>query len=177
MAIETLIQGCKRNDRMAQKQLYNRYVGMLYRLSLRYVKVVNDAEDCTSEAFVKVFEKLPTFEYKEINSFEVWIKQIVINQSLMCLRKRNDYQMIDVEEAFEIGEDFPIEQEIDAQTVLKIICRLPDGYRTVFNLYAIEGYTHVEISKMLNISENTSKSQLHKARKMLMERLKAIYNE
>jgi DNA-directed RNA polymerase specialized sigma24 family protein len=93
MVLDSIIEGCKHQERVAQKILYNRYVGTLYRLSLRYVGVVNDAEDCTSEAFVKIFEKLQSFDYKEINSFETWIKQIVINQSLMCLRRRGSLMM------------------------------------------------------------------------------------
>jgi RNA polymerase sigma-70 factor, ECF subfamily len=171
MVLDTIIEGCKYQERVAQKLLYNRYVGILYRLSLRYVNIVSDAEDCTSEAFVKIFDKIQSFDYKEVNSFETWIKQIVINQSLMCLRKRGPFVMTEIEDAFEIQSVSHFEDNIDSKQILKLILDLPDGYRTVFNLYAIEGYSHSEIAKMLNISESTSKSQLHKARLFLQQKL------
>jgi RNA polymerase sigma factor (sigma-70 family) len=168
MTIQEIIQDCKKHDRKAQKLLYERYLSKFYRLALRYLGNVEDAEDCVSEGFVKIFESIKTFDYQEINSFEVWMKRIIINQSLMLIRKRNNFKLIDLDEAFDVGEIMDFESNIDAQQILK----LPDGYRTVFNLYAIEGYSHDEISKTLNISENTSKSQLHKARKLLQEWLK-----
>jgi RNA polymerase sigma-70 factor, ECF subfamily len=171
MVLDTIIEGCKHQERVAQKLLYNRYVGTLYRLSLRYVRIVSDAEDCTSEAFVKIFDKIQAFDYKEVNSFETWIKQIVINQSLMCLRKRGSFVMAEIEEAFEVQSVSNFEDNFDAKQILKLILDLPDGYRTVFNLYAIEGYTHSEIAKMLSISESTSKTQLHKARLFLQKKL------
>ncbi|MDZ7933411.1 MAG: sigma-70 family RNA polymerase sigma factor [Emticicia sp.] len=171
MDFNTIIDGCRHNNRTAQKALYNRYLGTLYRLSLRYVRDVSDAEDCTSESFVKIFEKIQTFDYKEINSFEVWMKQIVINQSLMCLRKRNSFVMLDISEIIELGNDVYLDENLDAKQILELIKDLPDGYRTVFNLYAIEGFTHIEIAKMLGISENTSKTQLHKARLLLQKKL------
>lgn len=171
MDFNTIIDGCRHNNRTAQKALYNRYLGLLYRLSLRYVSDVSDAEDCTSEAFVKVFDKIKTFDYKEINSFEVWMKQIVINQSLMCLRRRNSFLTLDSIEINDLGSEIFLDENIDAKQILELIKDLPDGYRTVFNLYAIEGFPHNEIAKMLNISENTSKTQLHKARLLLQKKL------
>lgn len=171
MDFNTIIDGCRHNNRTAQKALYNRYLGLLYRLSLRYVRDVSDAEDCTSEAFVKIFEKIKTFDYKEINSFEVWIKQIVINQSLMCLRRRSAFLTLDLTEVLDIGNEVFMDENIDAKQILELIKDLPDGYRTVFNLYAIEGFPHIEIAKMLGISENTSKTQLHKARLQLQKKL------
>jgi RNA polymerase sigma factor (sigma-70 family) len=171
MVLDTIIEGCKHQERVAQKILYNRYVGTLYRLSLRYVSIVSDAEDCTSEAFVKIFDKIQSFDYKEVNSFETWIKQIVINQSLMCLRKRGSFVMTEIEDAFEVQSISNFEANIDAKQILNLILDLPDGYRTIFNLYAIEGYSHAEIAKMLNISESTSKTQLYKARLFLQKKL------
>ena len=171
MDLEIIIEGCKHNSRTAQKALYDRYLGTLYRLSLRYVRAVGDAEDCTSEAFVKIFEKIQTFDYQEINSFEVWIKQITINQSLMCLRRRSSFLMLDISEAHDLGGEMFLDENIDAKQILALIKELPDGYRTVFNLYAIEGFQHNEIAKMVNISENTSKTQLHKARLLLQKKL------
>lgn len=175
MTIQEIIQGCKRNDRNAQKLLYDKYLGKMYRLSLRYLGNIEDAEDCVSEGFVKIFENIKLFDYQEINSFEVWMKRIVINQSLMNIRRRNNFKWVELEEAIEFGEESDFDENIDAQQILRLIMDLPDGYRTVFNLYAIEGYSHPEISKLLNISENTSKSQLHKARKMLQEWLKSRF--
>lgn len=171
MTLEEIIQGCQKDDSTAQKLLYNRYISTLYRLSIRYVRVIADAEDCTSEAFVKIFEKLPSFDFRDKNSVEVWMKQIVINQSLMCLRKRGSFQLVGLEDAPDIQASSTTEEAIDSKEILKLLLHLPDGYRTVFNLYAIEGFTHVEIAKMLSISENTSKTQLFKARQLLQKQL------
>lgn len=106
----------------------------MYRLSLRYLGNSEDAEDCVSEGFVKIFENIKLFDYQEINSFEVWMKRIVINQSLMNIRRRNNFKWVELEEAIEFGEDSGFDNNIDAQQVLKLIMDLPDGYRTVFNL-------------------------------------------
>jgi RNA polymerase sigma factor (sigma-70 family) len=171
MDLEKIINLCKNSDRISQKTLYNKYIMVLYKLSLRYVANIEDAEDCTSEAFVRVFEKIKTFEFKEINSFEVWMKQIVINQSLMCLRKRKTMLFYDLN-LFENEhfEDLNYEK-IDADLILEKVMSLPDGYRTVFNLYIMEGFTHTEIAEKLGISPNTSKTQLHKAKLSLQKAL------
>lgn len=169
MNLEQLIYLCKKEDRSSQKTLYGEYITMLYKLSLRYVGNVLDAEDCTAEAFFKIFEKIKIFEFHEKNSFEVWLKQIVINQSLMCLRKRKTMQYEELSE-YGVFEDVNYEK-IDADLILEKVMSLPDGYRTIFNMYVIEGYTHLEISEMLNISQNTSKTQLHKAKLKLQKML------
>lgn len=171
MTLEEIIQGCQEDNSIAQKLLYNHYISTLYRLSIRYVRVVADAEDCTSEAFVKIFEKLPSFDFRDKNSVEVWMKQIVINQSLMCLRRRGSFQLVGLEDAPDIQAFSTTEEAVDSKEILKLLLHLPDGYRTVFNLYAIEGFTHAEIATMLSISENTSKTQLFKARQLLQKLL------
>jgi RNA polymerase sigma factor (sigma-70 family) len=171
MDLEKIINLCKKGDRTSQKMLYGKYITVLYKLSLRYIANVEDAEDCTSEAFVRIFEKIKKFEFREINSFEVWMKQIVINQSLMCLRKRKTMLFYDINlYENEHFEDLNFEK-IDADLILEKVMSLPDGYRTVFNLYVIEGFTHAEIADMLGISPNTSKTQLHKAKLSLQKAL------
>jgi RNA polymerase sigma-70 factor, ECF subfamily len=175
MDLEKIINLCKRGERASQKTLYCKYLPVLYRLSFRYVANVQDAEDCTTEAFVKVFEKIKDFEFREQNSFEVWMKQIVINQSLMCLRKRKSLRFFDLELLEnELSEEVNYEK-IDADLVLEEVMALPDGYRTVFNMYVVEGFTHVEIAEKLGINTSTSKTQLHKAKLSLQKTLGAEF--
>jgi len=165
---EELIEACKREDRRAQKALYERFSPVMLGVCRRYVKSAHDAEDVLVEAFFKVLTNLK--QYKGKGSFEGWIRRIVVNEALMFLRKRHNFRL-----TVEISEvDRPAaasaHQKLIASDIMQLLDELPTGYRTVFNLYVLEGYKHREIAEMLGISINTSKSQLILAKKK-MQRL------
>jgi len=176
---EELIQGCLNLDPKAQKQLYEKYSAKMFGVCLRYVKDYSEAEDVLVTAFMKVFDRL--VQYKGQGSFEGWIRRVTINEALTFLRKyRNMYLEVEIEKVDREPEFQKLENELEVEDLLNMVKRLPEGYRTVFNLYAIEGYTHREIAKKLEINENTSKSQLSRARKLLQKYLvesEMYYNE
>ena len=169
MEEQLLIQACKKQDRKAQQALYDRYAPAMFGVCRRYIKKKEDAEDTLVEAFFKVLQNIE--RYKGEGSFEGWIRRIVINECLMFLRRRDAFR-------FDIGLadwDMQVPEkasgDLTARGILRMLDHLAPGYRTVFNLYVIEGYKHREISEMLGISINTSKSQLILARKRLQELL------
>ena len=176
---EELIQGCLNLDPNAQKQLYEKYSAKMFGVCLRYVKDYSEAEDVLVTAFMKVFDRL--VQYKGQGSFEGWIRRVTINEALTFLRKnRNMYLEVEIEKVYKEPEFQKLENELEVEDLLNMVKRLPEGYRTVFNLYAIEGYTHREIAKKLEINVNTSKSQLSRARKLLQKYLvesEMYYNE
>ena len=163
-----IIDRCKRQDRAAQKALYDKYAPLFFSICLRYVKDRTRAEDLMVESFFRIFSKIDQF--KGEGSFEGWMKRIVINESLMHLRKQNNLSLhVDIEKAYEVKEDPTVIADINYNEILDLLNELPNGYRTVFNLYVIEGYKHREIAEQLGISINTSKSQLILAKKRLRE--------
>lgn len=165
-----LIQACISGDRAAQKQLYQKFAGKLYAVSLRYMKSKDDADDVLQDAFIKIFGKLNSF--RNDCPFEVWLKRIVINTSLTALGRRK--KVFDIEdhthEIYDESGNLGLES-IAYDTLIQMINSLPEGCRMVFNLFAIEGYKHSEISELLSISEGTSKSQFSRARSILMEKI------
>lgn len=165
-----LIEGCKRNDAQAQKSLYDRYSSKLYALCCRYIKEKMEAEDVLIIAFTKILDRIDQF--KGEGSFEGWMKRIVVNESLTYLRRnKNMYLEMDIEAADREPDFEKLESHLQAEDLMKLIEALPSGYRIVFNLYAIDGYSHKEIGEQLGISENTSKSQLSRARVALQKSL------
>lgn len=167
-----LINKCLNSDSKAQKELYNRYAPKMWGVCLRFAKNSMIAEDLLQEGFIKVYSKLE--QYTHEGSFEGWIRRTMINTAINYFKKNitsyNEQVYDDV-----IYKEGIKENAIDGlavQELLGIIQELPEGYRMVFNLHAIEGYTHKEISKMLEISENTSKSQLSRARNVLQEKIR-----
>ena len=167
---DELIAGCRKHNHVAQQQLYSTYSGKLYALCCRYVKNSAEAEDVLVTAFTKIFTKIDQF--KNEGSFEGWIKRIVVNEALTWLRKnRSMYLETDLEKANREPDYAQLSDHLQEQDLLNMIRQLPAGYQLVFNLYAIDGYSHKEISEQLNISENTSKSQLSRARTYLQKLL------
>lgn len=165
---DELIKGCLQRDRNAQKLLYDTYSSKMYGLCYRYVKDVMEAEDILVTAFMKVFDKIAQF--KSEGSFEGWIRRIVVNEALTYLRRhRSMYLETELEQADREPDYNSLSDHLEAEDLLKIIQELPTGYRIVFNLYAIDGYSHKEIAEQLGISENTSKSQLSRARTYLQK--------
>ena len=167
---DDLYEGCRRQKPKAQKALYDALAPKMLGVCLRYLRDREEAEHVMIGGFVKVFEKID--QYKGDGSFEGWIRRIMVNESLMYLRKSQpmsvDVDVADVEGQLDYEE---LEHTLHAEDIMKLIMDLPVGYKTVFNLYAIEGFNHAEIASKLGISENTSKSQLSRARKLLQSKL------
>ena len=165
-----LIQACRKQNSKAQRQLYEKYAPIMLGLCRRYVRGELESEDVMIKGFMKVFSKINSFEGK--GSFEGWMKRIMINEALGYIRKNKAmYLETDIEEADKEPDFDKLSTELEAKDLLKMINELPSGYRTIFNLYAIEGYSHKEIGELLGINENTSKSQLSRARMHLQKKL------
>lgn len=173
---EELLEGCRKGKASSQRGLYDRLAPKMLGVCLRYIKDREEAEHVMIGGIVKVFEKLDQF--KSEGSFEGWVRRIIVNDCLMYIRKnRNMSLQTDIETATDSPNLSIMEDALDKEDLLKLIGELPVGYRTVFNLYAIEGYSHAEIAEQLDISENTSKSQLSRARKWLQTRLAELESE
>jgi RNA polymerase sigma-70 factor (ECF subfamily) len=159
---------CKRGDRNAQKWIYDRYAAIMFGVCKRYVSSKEDAEDVLIESFFKVLTKID--QYQGNGSFEGWIRRIVVNEALIFIRKKTIIMEDAEKELINMPEDsVNILDKINTQELLSVLDKLPIGYRTIFNLYVIEGFKHREIAEQLGISINTSKSQLILAKKRLQE--------
>lgn len=170
---EEIVNGCLKGDPKYQQVLYNQYAKKMYGVCLRYAQDKEGARDILQEGFIKVFQNLQAF--KGQGSFEGWVRRIMVNHALEGLRKlSNRVQHVDVEEVHEALHETVNYSRYDMNYLLEKIQQLAPGYRAVFNLYVIEGYQHNEIAEMLGISENTSKSQLSRARKLLQESLEDV---
>ena len=170
-SLKRLIKACIEGNREAQKTLYESLSPKMFPVCLRYMSSREEAEDVLQEGFVTLFSKLDSFSGK--GSFEGWARKIFVNTALMQLRK-NDVlkESEDLEGAWDISSQDPtIIQDIGYQELLELIESLPPGFRTVFNMYVIEGYSHKEIGEALGISENTSRSQLQRARVLLQRKV------
>jgi RNA polymerase sigma factor (sigma-70 family) len=168
-----LVEGCRRKEAAAQKALYDHMAAKMFSICCRYVKDRMEAEDVLVTSFTKVFDRIEQF--KGDGSFEGWVRRIVVNESLTYLRKnRSMYLETDLEAADREPDLGTLSGQLEADDLLKLVAELPTGYRIVFNLYAIDGFSHKEIAAKLGINENTSKSQLSRARSFLQERLVEI---
>ena len=174
---QQLIKECKEGSAAAQKWLFDHFADKMIMVCRRYVKQEKDAEEVMLDGFFKFFKNISSFQYQGEAALFSWIKKIMINECLMFLRKKNLF-MITIETA---EEQTPVQADIldtlNAEDIFKLIIRLPAGYRTVFNLYAVEGMGHKEIAQLMNITEGTSKSQLNKARQCLQKMLVQINND
>ena len=161
------------NNRSAQQKIYVQFSSKMLSVCRQYVKDIHQAEDIMMTAFMKVFSNLKNFQHN--GSFEGWIRRIMVNECISHIRVQKKVSFIEDENYFE--ESFNnIESRFSVDDIQFLIDSLPDGYKIVFNLSAIEGYKHKEISSMLGITEGTSKSQLSHARKMLKEQIRALKN-
>lgn len=167
---EELLVLCRKNDRKAQQELYQRYSRRMYALCLRYCGNQMEAEDLMITGFMKIFSLLDRYEAK--GSLEGWMRRIMVNEALMALRKKRTlYAEVSVDYAEAEVSYQDLSSQLHAEELLALVQALPAGYRTVFNLFALEGYSHKEIADLLGISENTSKSQLSRARALLQEQV------
>jgi RNA polymerase sigma-70 factor (ECF subfamily) len=165
---DMLVKQCQKQSPKGQKVVYERFSPKMLAICLRYVPEELEAEDLMIGGFLKIFQKIDQF--KSEGSFEGWIRRIMVNECLNYLRKRRWlYAHSDIEDVKDALEFNQYEQEAQADELLAFVQTLPQGYRTVFNLYAIEGFSHKEIAEKLNITESTSKSQLSRARALLQK--------
>jgi RNA polymerase sigma factor (sigma-70 family) len=171
MDIAELVKEAKQGSAAAQKCLFDLLADKMLLHCRRYVKNRENAEEVLLDGFYKFFKGLSGFTYQGDPALYAWIKRIMINECLMFLRKKNVFTIVTESEAEEISLEADIISELSATEILELILQLPVGYRTVFNLYSIEGMNHREISELMGISEGTSKSQLSKARSLLQKML------
>jgi len=182
---EQIIEGCLSGKRKAYNWLYRKYVNVMMGICMRYCKNRDDAEDVLQEGFIKVFSNME--KYRHEGSFEGWIKRIMVNSAIDHYQQnlRHAYHSdVDEMESHTIIDnangpdpDTPVSSDIRQERLMALIQSLPDGYRMVFNMYAIEGMSHKEIATSLGISENTSKTQLMKARRTLRGKLNEIIRQ
>ena len=171
LELEYVIDCCKKNDRIAQKELYRIFYSYAMHVCLPYTKSHDEAEEVLCEAFIRIFNSIDQYDPTK-GSLYAWIRKIVINKSLDHLKQKSRFKTSSVlEYAEELVIDNHVLEKLSANELLVLIRRLPSATQAVFNLYCIEGYNHREIASLLNISEGTSKWHLSEARKQLKERL------
>jgi RNA polymerase sigma factor (sigma-70 family) len=165
---QQLVKDCLKNKLIAQKQLYELYAEPMLGVCFRYTKNLNDAEEVLQIGFIKVFRNL--HQYRQEGELGAWIRRIMVTSALNYLKRKPQYQL---DLAFEDTYLHPVERDtpditVNTKDLLQLITQLPTGYQTIFNLYAVEGYTHAEIGQMLGIKEATSRSQYARARALLI---------
>ncbi len=171
-----LIKGCLGGDRRMQEELYRRFSPRMYGVCLRYSGNAEEAEDILQEGFIKIYKKLES--YRGEGSFEGWIRRIFVNTAIEHFRRKIYQQPITEQHENTLeGKNLSILDNLGEKDLLKLVQELSPGYRTVFNLYVVEGYTHKEIGEMLGISEGTSKSQLSRAKVILQDMVKKYLQE
>ena len=171
-----LIESCRKGDRASQKAIYDRLAPRMLPLCMRYVGDRSLAEDVLQDGFITLFTHLDS--YKGNGSFEGWARKIFVTTALMELRKKDALKMSDeLDTVRGMKADLPSQgQNIGYKELMKLVMQLPAGFRTVFNMYAVEGYSHKEIGDILGISESTSRTQLSRARICLQNMIKEIEN-
>jgi RNA polymerase sigma factor (sigma-70 family) len=174
MDYRQLVKDCIKEKPAAQEELYRHFAPLMLGVCYRYTKSVEDAEDVLQEGFVKVFMHIK--DYAATGELGAWIRRIMVNTALNFLKKNKKYrtEMVFTEAPLHPVTDLNPQVNLDAKELAELIRQLPTGFQTIFNLYAIEGYTHVEIGQLLGISEGTSKSQYARSRYLLMEWLENV---
>ena len=174
--IDELVRQCNKGNSGAQQQLYDRLASKLFAICLRYAKDRDEAKDILQDGFIRIFTKLKSFKFN--GSFEGWAYRIVVNCAIERFRRTNLLYTVDEIRNYDTQlAAADVLSQISYDELLQMVHQLTPQYRTVFNLYAIEGYSHQEIGKMLNISENTSKSNLSRARGILQEKVEQLYGK
>ena len=168
MNLDNLIKSCIKQNRQAQEELYHLYKKTLFVLSLKYCANEVDAEDNLHNSFIEIFTNIKKFDGK--GSFEGWMKRITINKAITSYKK--NYQLTPIESDFEAETDIEdVDVDLSLDLILELVQNLPNQYRLVFSLYELDDYSHAEIAKLLSISESTSKSNLHRAKLILKEKI------
>jgi len=175
-SVEEIVKGCLNNDRKCQEMLYRKFSNTMYGVCLGYTKNKEEAKDVLQEGFIKVFKNIKN--YSGEGSLEGWIRKIMVNTSIdfYRVRARKDHH-IDIENIPDSQQvvDYSVLEIMSANEILNLIQKLPEGAKIIFNLYVVEGYTHDEIARILDISEGTSKSQFWRAKKLLQQMLSSTY--
>jgi len=170
---EDLIVKCRAADRKAQELLYKQFASKMLAVCMRYATDKMEAEDMLQNGFIRVFQKIN--DYRGDGSFEGWMRRIMVHTSIEYYRKHHKMIHVDIEESgYEQSVNGLAACSLEAKDLLAIIQQLPTGYRMVFNLYAVEGYSHREIAEMAGITEGASKSQLSRARTMLKQKIEQL---
>ncbi|TAE38128.1 MAG: sigma-70 family RNA polymerase sigma factor [Sphingobacteriales bacterium] len=165
-----LLEGCKANNRLMQEMLYQQYATKMMAICMRYAKDKMEAEDVLQIGFIKIFKEIAS--YRGEGNFEGWMRKIMVNTAIESYRKNLRFlNVVSLDDAFEHATTGFDCSNLAMQDLLKLIQKLADGYRLVFNMYVIEGYSHKEIAATLGISESTSKSQLSRARAILQQEI------
>ncbi len=179
MSERDISKGCKRGNAKAQRALFDRYSPLLMAKIYRYVGDDDDAKDVLQDTFVKAYTMIDSFAWEGEGSLQAWLTRIAVNTSLNFLRSRKRLSALtvdtaDIDDPPDIAEDATADQvnSLDASTILDMVAELPDGYRTVFNLYCLDGYSHKEIAEQLGINEKSSASQLTRAKALLAQKIK-----
>ena len=180
-----ICRGCKRGNAVAQRELYDRYSPNLMAVIYRYVGNDDDAKDVLHDTFVKAYTMIDSFAWAGDGSLQAWLTRIAVNTALNFLRSRKRLSALTIDTADlddpppEMMEEATVTEvnSLDASTILEMVAELPDGYRTVFNLYCLDGYSHREIAEQLGINEKSSSSQLARAKALLAQKIKNYINE
>ena len=176
--VEQLVERIRQKDQRAMSQFYQMYVEELSSVCYRYVPVRSDAKDILQNSFVKIFTTIPTINYHSEEALWGWMKRVVVNESLAHLRdkKRLLFVVQATENVEQTDDDEPQPELISSDELHQLISELPDGYRTVVNLYVFEGFSHKQIAELLGITESTSGSQFYYAKRLLAKRIKDLTN-
>ena len=174
--VEQLVERIRQKDQRAMSQFYQMYVEELSSVCYRYVSSESDAKDVLQNSFVKIFTSIQTIDYRSDEALRGWMKRVVANESLSYLRDRKRLLFVEhsVTDAEQTDDDEPQPERISPDELHQLISELPDGYRTVLNLYVFEGYSHKQIADLLGISESTSGSQFYYAKRLLAKKIKEI---
>ena len=171
-----LLRGCMEGNRRMQEELYRRFSPRMYAVCLRYAGNAEEAEDILQEGFIKVFKKLDSFRSE--GSFEGWVRRVFVNTAIEHFRRKRYLMPVTEKEENTIeGKYVSVLDELAEKDILALVQELSPGYRTVFNMYVVEGYTHKEIADMLGISEGTSKSQLSRAKVILQDMVRTFIDK
>lgn len=176
MITQATIEQCQRGDASAQRKVFAAYGEILFKVAWRYLHERMATEDAVAQAFAQAFQQISRCQFDSVQKLEAWLRRIVVNEALGILREQKRWNWAELQEVQ--GQPSKVEDqlsELSAAEILQLIANLPPGYRAVFNLAVIEGYSHPEIAQILQISEGTSKSQLSKAKSFLQKKLSKLY--
>ncbi len=176
--VERLIRRIKDHDRQAMAELYQQFVGLLSSVCYRYVPSDDDAKDVLQNSFIKIFSAISTFKYQNEKAFLSWMKRVVTNEALDFLKNRKRITFFEINDnILEVVDDEQSVERLSADELHQLISELPDGYRTVLNLFVFEGFSHREIGKLLGIGESSSASQYFHAKRMLAKKINDLMEE
>lgn len=169
----TLLRLVKKGNKQAMKEVYDSYIRYLTALCSRYINDNEDVKDVLQDSFLKIFSAINSFEYRGKGSLKGWMTKVVVNETLKFIKRNNRILFVEFgQEKMNIIDEEPNTEGIPSSTIYQMIKELPDGYRTIFNLYVIEQKSHKEIAELLDIKESTSASQLHRAKALLAEKIR-----